>query len=701
MTVHTAPVDLILAEVLSTRLDAIGQEAGAAVEQTAISPVVTESKDYSVTIFNARGDILTGSSLAPGHFGAAMNAVRTTLERYGDKIADGDVYFSNDPHNGGGMHPQDIVIQKPVVVNGELVAWVALAAHMMDMGGMVPGSSASLATECFQEALRMPPVRLARGGKELTDVWDIILNNIRSAKSIEMDIRSLVIGAHVAADKLAKLIAEVGPGVFAPTAQLLIDSTERVLRERIALIEDGVYRTWGGVEFRDELLVVPVELRVSGDRLHFDVTKAPPQVPLFINSKPYIIRAIVAPALRMMLGKTLPLNQACYNVVELETTPGTIVDSIVPAPIAAAHMDTGRAVSGAVLQALQLAINASPTAWEHEVSTAPQTPGYATSRWSYGGANGAREAFTLIDGALPGGPAAAGRDGVDLKSGARAASSTALEFADIEILETAYPILFSERRSRRNSAGHGQFRAGAGLEEQFEPHGADDLIANLTGTKSWLPPTGAAGGLPGSLTQYRLRRGDGPFEVAHVHAVGLKLAPGDMFEIACCSGGGFGEPLDRDLAAVARDVEEDRVDEMTARDIYGAEFDQQGRLDEAASRLRREALRADRLRRAKRPSASLQQAAPASEESAPLYPGIVQRGRYAVAELSGAVLAVAPGNWLEGCATIDTPHTTKGGGLVLRQYLDPLSGRLLYADVIGPDQTASVEILPERWTQAA
>src|SRR5580698_8290931 len=190
--------DPIAPEILRTRLEAIGQEAGAAVEQTAISPIVTESKDYSVTVMDANGRVICGTGLIDLHFGAVQHAVCSTLAVHGDTIAEGDVFIANDPHSGGGLHPQDVVIQRPVFFDGKRIAWVALAAHMMDMGGMVPGSSATQATECYQEALRLPPVRLVRAGVEASEIWEIMRNNIRSAQLVEMDMRSLVIGCNVA-----------------------------------------------------------------------------------------------------------------------------------------------------------------------------------------------------------------------------------------------------------------------------------------------------------------------------------------------------------------------------------------------------------------------------------------------------------------------------------------------------------------------
>src|SRR5262245_43928327 len=241
-------LDPIVPELLRTRLDAIGQEAGAAVQQTAISPIVTESKDYSVTIMDADGAVISGYGLIDLHFGAVQHAVTTTIEVNGDTGADGDVFIANDPHSGGGLHPQDIVIQRPVFVGGQRVAWVALAAHMMDMGGMVPGSSATEATECYQEALRLPPVRLIERGDECADIWNIFRINVRRSDLIEMDMRSLVIGSAVAEAKLVELVTDMGLEAFRAASNSLLAGVLRVLRERITLLEDGYYFATAWIE---------------------------------------------------------------------------------------------------------------------------------------------------------------------------------------------------------------------------------------------------------------------------------------------------------------------------------------------------------------------------------------------------------------------------------------------------------------------
>ena len=692
--------DPIAPELLRSRLEAIGQEAGAAVQQTAISPIVTESKDYSVTILDAEGSVISAYGLIEIHYGAVMHAVRSTIRVHGDTIAQGDVFLANDPHSGGGLHPQDVVIQRPVFVAGKLVAWVALAAHMMDMGGMVPGSSAVAATECYQEALRLPPVRLIRQGVECDDIWNIFRINVRSSDLIEMDMRSLVIGGAVAEGKLIELIGDMGLPAFQSASRSLLAGVERVLRERIGRLEDGLYSSTAWIEWGGDVMRMPCTMEVRGQRLIFDLTEAPPQVPSFINSKEYIIRAQIGPRMRQLLAPGLPFNQPVLDIVEIVSKPGTLVNSVSPAPIAAAHMDAAMAVFTAAGQCMQMALHASEHAAERDKTTSPALAAYGTGRWTYLDHAGTRRVYTLIDGAFSGSPAAGDKDGLDIKS-SQVPGGNQLEFADVEILEASYPLLFHERRATTGEHGYGQYRSGAGCQESFSAHGTETLVGNMTGTRAWFPTGGSAGGMPGACMRYVVHRAGGATESIDIHHVGLALAEGDVFEMFCASGGGYGDPLDRDIAAVASDLAEDRVAPDIAREIYGAVIGTDGELDAKATEARREAMRRQRLAAAAPPARPAPALTPDRDAPAfPLYPGVLQRGNLAVSELSGTVLAVAPDNWLDGCPVLDTAIDERGGGTIARAHLDPASGRMLFVDVLRRGDGASIECRPDRWARA-
>jgi N-methylhydantoinase B len=582
------------------------------------------------------------------------------------------------------------------------VAWIALAAHMMDMGGMVPGSSAAEATECYQEALRLPPVRLIERHEESVDVWNIIRTNIRSADLIEMDIRSLVIGSAVAEGKIIELLSDMGLAAFEAGTRALLAGAERVLQDRIRAIEDGHYRSTAWIEYGDDVLRMSCDLAVSDHRLLFDLRDAPAQVPHFFNSKDYIIRAHVAMRVRQIVAPGLPFNQALYDVVEIASRKGTIVDCVMPAPIGAAHTDAAIAISAAAGQCLQYAVYASPRAAGREFFTAPALAAYGTGRWTYVEESGQRRVYTLIDGAFSGSPAAEDRDGIDLNS-SLIRSGGGLEYADVEILEAAYPILFGERTIATGIHGYGKFRSGAGCREAFRPHGTNSLVGNMTGTRAWFPTGGGAGGLPGATVRFAVRHQGGDVEPVGVHAVGVTLSPGDTFEMQCATGGGFGDPLERDPANVLQDVKEGRLDLLIAEDVYGLAIFADGELDVSATDARRKALRSERLRHARpaRCPVTCADAELKSLEDLPLYPGVVQRGELAISECSGAVLALAPGNWLDGCPMLETSIDSRAGGVIARAHLDPRTGRMLYVDVLCEGDRPGMDTLPERWVNAA
>jgi N-methylhydantoinase B len=200
--------------------------------------------------------------------------------------------------------------------------------------------------------------------------------------------------------------------------------------------------------------------------------------------------------------------------------------------------------------------------------------------------------------------------------------------------------------------------------------------------------------------RYFLTNADGETESIGIHQTGVALSPGDTFEMFCASGGGFGDPLDRDPKALAKDLADNRVDPETARTIYGAVLTDGGEFDEAATEERRDAMRTDRLREARPAACPVDTKLDEDTPAVPLYPGIVQRGNLAVSEWSGAVLAVAPGNWLDGCPVIDTHVDDRAGGTITRSHLDPATGRLLFVDVLRVTDGPSMDISPLRWTQA-
>ncbi|MGF6999331.1 hydantoinase B/oxoprolinase family protein [Paraburkholderia sp. GAS32] len=692
--------DGIALEVFRSRLQAVAEEGALTIERTACSPTIAESRDCSCSVLDAAGDLIVGGGAVAHHFGACSHAVRCTLAQHGTSISPGDVFIANDPHNGGGLHYMDVVVQRPVFHDGALIAWVANSGHMIDVGGMTFGSWSPAATECFQEALRLPPVRLFRQGTEVQDTWAIVRNNVRVPSMVEMDIRSLVAGCQVVHDKLSSIAETVGRKRFMANVLSLRDIVSREVRRRISLLENGVYRLATWTEWGDERYRVPCTLTVLDDKLVFDFEGAAPQCKHFFNSKPHVIRSIVTSDVTDVFTHDLPLCAAMFDAIEVRCPPGTVVNASPPAPTASAHFDVALNASMAAHQCLMMAvaISGAQAPGKHLLSgpVAPSCMGLHT--WAYSAANGAQDGWLMIEGAMAGGSAGHDRDGYDLFS-FMVARKAIIESVDIESFESRYPALVLEKRPRAGAEGAGRYRAGAGCQMSYKPHKTASWTGVMLGMRERLPLPGFAGGLSGANTRFELHRANGQVDTISGHADRLEIRDDEWFEFRLGCGGGFGDPLERDPEAVARDVRQSRINFGEAASVYGVVFDESACLpDHDATRVCRNRLLNDRLARAQPATSPLighgPLASPQRGQGRLLYPGVEHHAGIAYAISSGAPLAAAPGTWTDGCPRLEEQRE---GGVVLCQYLDPIAGTILIADARLEGEPCTIEARPQHW----
>ncbi|RZI53610.1 MAG: hydantoinase B/oxoprolinase family protein [Pseudonocardia sp.] len=707
MTVENSPSiapDPIALELLRVQVLAIADEAGDTVERTSISPIVVESQDYGSVILGPTGTLVAGGGQALLHRVAATRAVKATIERYGDTIVDGDVYMSNDPHNGGGLHASDVMVQRPIFVDGSLVGWGVLSAHLMDMGGMAVGSWAPHATECYQEALRLPPVRLVKAGIEVSDVWDIFRTNIRFSDAVEMDVRSLMAATFVAQRKLQELVVPKGVETYLRQIDELVVTTAEEMLRRIRKIEPGVYRTTLWTEWGDEFVTIPCELTVSADGLHFDFTGAPEQIPFFINSKPFVVTALFLPLLSSLIAPDLPFNEGLIANVTLSCPEGSVVNCLPPAPSHCGHMHLGQTAAEAMNNCLRFAILASDRSdavaqlagFDCQSSHAPN------SYWGVG-TGGNLESWMMLDGNMVGQSASPGRDGVDFTVrpiDIPNRPSTQPIPLDVELYESWYPILMVDRTLLPGDYGAGQWRSGGSMEYRFKPWKTEEIGGSMLGYRGRIPLPGLAGGDPGRPTFFRLDRVDGSVAYPAMNAFGVTVREGDTFTVQASSGGGWGDPLDRAPGAVAVDVAEGRLSPDQARTTYGVVLAGED-VDDAATHEVRTSLRRQRLIDAEPPVTPFTDSALAEKISGatrPLAAGVVQRDNVAFAERSGAPLAVAPAHWTDGCPRLVEDDPAKP--VVLTKYLDPITGTVLHADLVPRGWGRSFATLPDRWVNA-
>ncbi len=699
--------DPIGLEVLRNRLEAIADDAGTAVERTAVSTIVNESHDYSATILDADGKLIVGGGQIPFHFGAAVRSVQATIEKHGDTLEPGDVFLANDPHNGGGLHQGDVFVSRPVYAFGQVVAWVAMSAHMMDTGGLAAGSFAPAATECYAEGIRFPPVRLFRADVEVKDSWDIFLNNVRMAPIVEMDLRSLVAGGHVVQDKLSALVEQIGYEQFLEGVAAIRTLSEHEMRRRIGSLQPGRYKATRWAEWGDALYEIPCTLTVFDDHLEFDFEGAAPQTPHFFNSKPYIVKSVFMPTFSSYFAPDLPYNQGMMDTIDIKAPKASIVNCEPPAPTQAGHVAVAFGSAELMMQCVNMAVFASETPSANQTVSGWSAPiGFTT--WTGLGVDGSSETWVMMLGGMPGSGGAVGSDGDQVgllealqRSGGRRRTGTSGTEVDIEVIEMSYPVLVQESTRYLGTNGAGEWRADASTRAIWGPHGSDRLTGETLASGQWMPSYGAAGGYPGANTRFYIHQPDGTKVQMGTNASGMELRAGERFEGNAATGGGVGDPLNRPPDAVAADIAEGLMSTQDAFAVYGVVFEGD-KVDGDATRERRDAVRAERLARA------IPAPKPAADQTVDvdgatgrqLFPGVVQIGNLAVAERSGAVLAVSPDHWTEGCPTLEDHRAGDGPALIIRSYLDPRTGQTLHVEAVPVGHGRGFEVMPASWTGA-
>jgi len=309
-----------------------------------------------------------------------------------------------------------------------------------------------------------------------------------------------------------------------------------------------------------------------------------------------------------------------------------------------------------------------------------------------------------MDGTTTGGsPRALGRDGIDLLDH-QVGSQGSVELVDVEVFEDWYPVLIAGKWPGGGSGAEGQFRGGGGMHMIFRPHGIDRMYGVTMAKKEHLPNSGMAGGRPGSGSELWIVRGDGTRNPVDNHAMGVELCAGEWFEFKASSGGGYGDPLTRDPQAVLADLELSRITPEIACETYGVVLGSDG-VDEEATRDRRRQINAERLARAEPPLRALSEADAVAAgmvgDTNTIYPGIIQVGRVAVSQASGAPLAIAPHHWTDGCPILrERPANRSGIDVIYDMYLDPRTGLALEVDARLDGEGRSFTTLPRRWMEA-
>lgn len=553
-------MDPITLAVLAGRMEQIADEMDATLFRAAFNPIIAEAHDASHGLYHAEtGDTLVqGKSGLPIFVGVMAFAVKAVIEkaaRDGD-LAEGDVYIFNDAHLGG-THLSDMRLVRPYFHEGELFCWLASVGHWHDVGGAVPGNYNPGATDAFQEAFVLPPVKLVRAGALQRDVVDILLRNTRLPQSARGDLDGQLNALDLGARRLDALLAEYGAAQVQAALDALGNRAEALMRAELAAMPDG---RWEAEDFLDNdgivdtPLPIRVALEIRGDGMVLDFEGTAPRCAGPVNIALPTAVATAYVAIKHVFPE-LPANAGVMRPVEVRIPEGSLLAAEFPAP-------TG-GYTETILRMIDVIFSAvARAAPERAVANA-----YGTiNALSIAGRRANGQPWVMFS--FYGGGHGASATGDGLNHG-NAPISTAT-IPPMEILEAAYPVMFRQWALRPDSAGAGRHRGGMGAIYEIEVLEENGAEAFLFGERGRFPPRGVAGGGDAARNVFRYETEEGWASPPMASKMrGIRLRRGQAVRLETPGGGGHGPARERDPRKVARDVARGLVSPAAADRDYG------------------------------------------------------------------------------------------------------------------------------------
>lgn len=533
-------IDPVTVEVVRNAFDSIAAQMNNNLARSAYTPIIYEMKDCSVGLFNADGELLGQAPGLPIFLGALDAAIAVTTEHIGgpENYREGDVFAINDSYQVG-SHLNDISIFSPIFHGGRLVGFGATKAHWLDIGAKDAGQAMD-STSIYQEGYRLGPTYLYRAGVRDTQTIDFLMRNSRLPRSIWGDMHAQVAACHTGERMLQRLYDRFGAEIVEGAARQVFTQCERLDREAVTAIPDGVYTADGALDSwgpTGQRVPVKVRVTVSGDAIELDLRGSSPQTPGSMNCGRAQTVSAARLAYKFLINPEMPVTAGTFRNMTIVTEPRSVFDAQEPAACQFYYPHLGMMID--------LFVKALAPAMPHAVN-AGQPADAMNILFAGTDANGAEffsgEATGVGWGALDDRDGANGQinyGGGDLKN------------YPIEVVESRYPLRITGYGLQPDSGGAGEHRGGLGIWRSYETL-AEHTTVSLWFERSKQPAWGLFGGAEGVPTDVVVDRGHGEEHILKVNA--LPLPRGSRVRIQTGGGGGYGDPFLRDPHAIEQDV---------------------------------------------------------------------------------------------------------------------------------------------------
>ena len=555
----SAKIDPILLSVYARTFKSITDEMSISMEQTTRSPILCEAKDYVTGLYDGDGNMLEQTENLPILAFSLAPVCKYIKDYFGDDLHPGDVIFHNDVFSLGNQN-NDVAVYKPIFLGGKLVAWTAVKGHQADIGGNVRGGYNPNAVEVWQEALRIPPVKVVEKGKLRKDVWNLIFANIR-LDIVQHDMKAEMGACTVGERRLLELLDKYGLESYEAHKQALFEATRKMMEAEIAKIPNGNYSGEGYIYYdgrhEGSKYTIRVDIEVKDRSIKFDYSRTDAQTNGFVNGTFTSSASATILTLLQMVNPDIPHNEGMVQPIEIVIPEGTVLNAAYPkATTFGNHLCPPNA------DAIQRALG-------------PVMPDRVTAGWN----NLLASLTTGIDprtnekyvdigfmGLKGGSGAMRGTDGYD-HIGMIDASGGVLD-QDYEMFEQQTPHRLIKHELLADSAGAGEWRGGLGVETIFEI-GSEDTQLVTFGDGDFEPAFGLFGGKEAGLNFIRLHYPDGSTVVPKNKDLITGVPKGTVYHQVASGGGGYGNPKKRDRKVLAEEVRNGVISKEAAMRDYG------------------------------------------------------------------------------------------------------------------------------------
>lgn len=559
-------LDPITFEVVRSSFDYITKMMSQTLQKISFSPIMYDQVDFSNALFDDNANLIGQTTNVPVHLAAMHHCVNAAVSAFEDDFNEGDVVILNDPYRGG-THNMDVTFVTPIFWKGKLIAYACSRGHWQDMGGKAASSESPTAVHIAEEGLRLPPTKIFIKKEPVTWLIDIIRNNTRAPYFIDGDIRAHIGALNTAEKHFFELVGKYGEETVRACMKEALDYTERRTRAAIRNLPNGVYESEDYIDadgVNNEAIYVCAKVTIEDEDITVDLTGSSPTVDGPVNYPLAGTCSGVYFGLKFFLDPDAPPNAGMYRPIKIIVPENTVFNPRWPAPVYYGNLITSEKVADLIWMCLEKAI-------PERIAGMP----YADCNPISFGIVNAREGVSDTFGELPPG----GWGGTPLGDGMNATYSrhgNCMDFSP-EQMELLYPVICTEREFKTDSAGPGKFRGGLGLQVSWEL--LQHASMNVGMGRSRFGPPGVCGGKAGVPSSVIVNMGtdeetviggytkDGQYLMTMFDNYPMKA--GDTVTMITQGGGGYGDPRERDIELVKKDLLNEVVTEEAIKRDYG------------------------------------------------------------------------------------------------------------------------------------